>query len=117
MLSRFGRARYGPDGFHMLGESDRPGPHRACIGQPVGRSADRQTPRSGRPLAATVTPVYRSGAGLPRQAATSSDQHSEALQARGPQARDASVSRGSRLQSTPVDCLVDYSGYEGPRSR
>jgi hypothetical protein len=84
MLSRFGRARYEPDGFHMLGESDRPGPHRGCTGQPVGRSDTGKTPRSGAPLAGRLTPVYRSGAGLPRQAATSSDQHSEALQARGP---------------------------------
>ena len=58
------------------------------------------------------------GRRAPRQAATSPERDSEALQARGPLA----WRRVGRLgcpgrQSTPVDCLVDDSGYEGPRSR
>ena len=47
MLSPFGRARYGPDGFHMLGESDRLGPHgdRSNI-----RPTDRHTGRLAGPI-------------------------------------------------------------------
>jgi hypothetical protein len=77
----------------------------------------RQTPRSGRPLAATRTPVYRSGAGLPRQAATSQ------IRIRRPSRPGAPGPLRVCRTGFPVGnphlwtALWTNSGYEGPRSR
>ena len=101
-----GRARSSPTST-MLGESGQQGPPGEPIGagsivapsvsslgfaRPSGCASDGQTPRSDRPLAATWAPVYRSGAGHPRQAATSPERDFGGPPGPGPPAYgDASV--------------------------
>jgi hypothetical protein len=105
-----------PDSESAAGNGPRSTRKRTAAVKLPGQAAE--TPRTVYPLAAKWGSVYRSGAGHPRQAATSPERDSEALQARGPHELVTCRSVGvPGRQSTPVDCVVDESGYEGPRIR
>jgi hypothetical protein len=90
-----------PDSESAAGNGPRSTRKRPAAVKLPGQAAE--TPRSVYPLAAKWGSVYRSGAGHPRQADTSPERDSEALQARGPHEL-VDVSVGGRTRSAIHTC-------------